>query len=323
MGEKASIFQGVQLGIETEPGTAVAANKKLLAVSIVPGARTEADAFRAMGNKYSSFVTLNKEWSEASISGKLTYNEILYLLVSLLSQPTPVQQGATTAYKWTFASNTSAEDASKTFTVEQGDANSAWRTAGMRVSGLEFTFNRSEVSVSGSAIGKQLETGIALTAAPTSLTPKPVLPGHVKFYMADTQAGLDAALALTRGFNLTWSLTDKIAQAWPVGQDPLTVESLPKAESKLKLAADTTGMGLIATMRTGATKWIRVKAEGAIIASTYKHTFNVDFPVQIKDVGNFADEENLYLMEYGLEPIHDATWGKSFQIDVTTDVQTL
>ena len=70
-------------------GTPVAANRKLLACSIVPKIRTEADAFRAMGNKYPSFVTINKEWSEHSIEGRPTYNEILYLLSSLLSQPTP------------------------------------------------------------------------------------------------------------------------------------------------------------------------------------------------------------------------------------------
>jgi len=323
MGEKASIFQGVQVGVESIPGTAVAANKKLLAVSMVPNPRTEADTFKAQGNKYASFVTLNKEWAEANISGKLTYNEILYLLSSLLSLPTPVQQGATAAYLWTFVSSTSGEDTGKTLTIEQGDANSAWRSAGMRVSGLEFTFNRNEVSVSGNALGKAIETGITLTAAPTSLTPIPVLPAHLSFYLADTQAGLAGATALTRGFSLTWALNGKIAHAWPVGQNPVTVESAPTAEAKLKLATDTAGMGLITTMRAGSTKWIRVKGVGPLIASTYYQTFQIDFPAQIKDVADFADEDNLYLVEYSLEMVHDATWGKSFQIVVTTDVTTL
>jgi hypothetical protein len=323
MGEKASIFQGIQIGVESISGTAVAANKKLLAASIIPNPKVEADAFKARGNKYSSFVTLNKEWAEAKIEGKLTYNEIVYLLSSLLSMPTPVQQASTTAYKWTFVSNTSAEDAGETFTVEQGDENSAWRVAGLRVSGLEFTFNRNEVSVSGTAIGKALETGVTLTASPTSLTPKPVLPGHLKFYLADTQAGLATAEALTRGFSLSWGLTDKIGNAWPVGQDPVTVEKEPSTSVKLKLATDTAGMALIATMRAGSTQWIRIKGEGATIASTYKYTFQLDLAAQIKDVSEFSDEDGLYLVEYGLEMVHDATWGKSFQLDVTTDVQTL
>jgi hypothetical protein len=323
MAEKASVFQTVQIGIETTPGTPVSANKKLLATSIVPAVRTEADTFRAAGNKYASFVALNKEWSESRIEGKLNYNEILYLLSSLLSMPTPVQQGSTSAYKWTFVSDTDGEDAGKTFTVEQGDATTAWRAAGVRVNALEFTFTRSEVNVSGSAIGEPIETGITMTSNPTSLTPKPVLPAHLNIYIADTQSGLGSASPLERGFSLTWSLTDKFGLAWPIGQDPVTVETVPGLEAKLKLATDSVGMGLISTMRSGATKWIRLKAVGDLIQDTYYQTIQLDFPAQIKDVAEFSDEDGLYLVEYGLAGIHDATWGKSFQIDVTTNVQTL
>jgi hypothetical protein len=323
MGEKASIFQGVQVGVEATAGTPIAAGKKLLAVSVVPQSRTEADKFRALGNKYASFVTLNKEWSELAINGKLTYNEILYLLSSLLSVPTPVQQGATAAYKWTFVSNTSAEDAGKTLTIEQGDANSAWRVAGGRVTGLTMTFNRTEGAIQGSGIGEALETGITLTATPTSLVPKPILPAQMSFKMADTQAGLAGASALTRGFSMEFSLTDKVGLAWPVGQDPVTVETEPNIQAKLKLATDTVGMGLIATMRSGATKWFRIKATGALIASTYYYDFQLDFPAQIEAPGDMSDQEGIYALEFGLVPLHDATWGKSFQIDIIADVTTL
>lgn len=323
MGEKSSIFQGIQIGMEATAGTPVDANLKLLATSIVPRARVEADAFRAAGNKYASFAVLNKEWAEAAIEGKLTYNEILYLLASMIEEPTPTQQGATDAYKWNFVSETSGEDAGKTLTIEQGDANSAWRSAGMRVSGLEFTFTRSEVTVSGSAIGEPLETGITMTEAPISLTSKPVLPAHVKLYMADTQVGLAIASAITRGFGMTWSLTDKVGLAWPIGQDPVTLETVPTGEAKLKLASDTIGLGLIDSMRAGSTKWFRVKCEGETIEAPYKYLFQIDFPGQIKDVSEFSDDGGIYMLEYSLAMLHDATWGKAFSIDVIADVETL
>jgi hypothetical protein len=38
---------------------------------------------------------------------------------------------------------------------------------------------------------------------------------------------------------------------------------------------------------------------------------------------DFVEEENLLLAEYGLEVIHDATWGKAFEIQVTTDMATV
>lgn len=323
MGEKATVFQTVQIGIETTPGTPVAANKKLKAVSIVPAVRAESDPFRALGDKYVSIVSLNKEWTECSIEGRLTYNEILYLLSSLISQPTPVQQGTSAAYKWTFTSNTNLEDVGKTITVEQGDANSAWRAAGVRVSGLELTFSRNEVSLTGSALGEPIETGITMTASPTSLTPKVVLPTHLSLYLADSQTDLDSASPITRGFSLVWRLTDKVNLAWPIGQDPITVETPPTLESTLQLATDTVGMGLIATMRNAATKWVRIKAVGDLIEDTYYHTLQIDFPGQIREVGEFSDQDGLYLVEYALQGVHDSDWGKSFQIDITTDMSAL
>lgn len=323
MGEKESVFQTVQIGVETTSGTAVAANRKLGAVSMKLTPRVESEQFRAEGNKYSSFVVQNKEWTEVSIDGKPTYNEIVYLLSSLLRQPTPAQQGGSTAYLWTFDSLTSGGDASKTFTAEQGDADSAWRSAGVRVTGLELGFSRNEVTLSGGGVGKALETGITLTASPTSLTPLPVLPAHLAFRMASTRAGLAGATALTRGFGASWGLTDKASLAWPVGQDPIMIESVPNLSSRIKLATNTAGMGLLATMRAGTTQWFRITAIGALIASTYYNTLEIDFPAQILDVGEFADDEGIYMVEYGLAGIHDPTWGKAFEIRVTTTVSAL
>jgi len=319
MSEKASIFQTVQVGIETTPGTPVAASKKLLACSIVPSVKVEAEPFRAAGNKYSSLVSLNKEWTEAKLEGRLTYNEILYLLSSLLSKPTPTLQGTGT-YKWVFSSDTAGEDAGKSLTVEQGDATTAWRSAGVRVAGLKFSFSRNEITMDGDAVGEPLETGITLTASPTSMTPRVVLPTQLSLVMEDKQADLATGTPITRGFSLEWSLLNKIGLVWPIGGDPFTVETEPTLEAVLKLATDSVGMGLLTKMRTGSTKWFRLEAEGATIESTYKYTFRIDFPGIISDVGEFSDEDGVYLIEYTLTGVHDATWAKAFEITVINDV---
>ena len=41
MGLPATVFQGVQIGVESTPGTPVAANKKLLATSMIPSPKVE------------------------------------------------------------------------------------------------------------------------------------------------------------------------------------------------------------------------------------------------------------------------------------------
>lgn len=323
MGEKASIFQTIQIGVEATAGTAVAANKKLLSVSMVPQPRTETKPFRAMGNKYASFASLMKEWSEINISGEMTYNEIVYLFASLLHYAAPAQQGTTAAYKWTFGSNTSAEDVGKTFTIEQGDANSAWRVAGVRVSGLTLDFSRNGISVSGNGIGEQFETGITLTASPTSLASVPMLATQMVFKMADTQVGLAGAAAMTRGFSMQWALTDKFGLAWPVGQDPVVVEGEPRNSAKLRLATDTTGMGMITTLRAASTKWFRIELTGSEIAAPYNHKFTLDFPAQVDALSDMSDTDNVYVAEFGLLPIHDATWAKAMNIEIITNLASL
>lgn len=323
MGLPASVFQGIQVGVESTPGTPVAANKKLLAVSITPSPQVETKPFRAMGNKYASFATLNKEWSSINIEGAPTYNEIVYLLAGLMHYTAPVQQGVTAAYKWTFSSNTSAADVGKSFTIEQGDGSSSWRVAGAKISGLTFGFGRNEITVNGSGVGEALETGITITASPTALSPVPILPSHLKFYTADTQSGLAGATALTNSFSMEWGLTDKFGLAWPVGQDPESVEGEPKAAGKIVVATDAAGMGLITTLRSAATKWFRIEATGPLIASPYYQKFTIDFPAQIESVGSFNNLDNVYTVEFGLLPIHDSTWGKSVNIEVITNLSAL
>jgi len=253
----------------------------------------------------------------------MTYNEIVYLLASLLHYTAPAQQGATTAYKWTFGSNISSEDVGKTFTIEQGDANSAWRVAGVRVSGLTFDFSRNGISVSGNAIGEQFETGITMTAGATSFASVPMLATHMVFKMADTQSGLAGATAMTRGFSMQWALTDKFGLAWPVGQDPVAVEGEPRNSAKLRIATDTTGMGLITTLRNAATKWFRIELTGNTIETTYKHKFTLDFPAQVDALSDLSDTDNVYVAEFGLLPIYDATWTKAMNIEIITNLSAL
>jgi len=82
-------------------------------------------------------------------------------------------------------------------------------------------------------------------------------------------------------------------------------------------------LALITTLRNAATKWFRIEATGAQIASPYNHKFTIDFPAQVESVGDPSDTDNVYTVQYGLLPIHDATWGKSVNIEVITNLSAL
>lgn len=84
-----TINQISQLGIEVTPGTAVAATKRLASMGLPMTPAQNIQSFQPTGAKFSTAHALSQEWSEGSISDDsgLAYNEIQYVLASLLSKP--------------------------------------------------------------------------------------------------------------------------------------------------------------------------------------------------------------------------------------------
>lgn len=156
MTERATIFQKTQLGVESTPGVNVAATKILQATSIQPAIKSEIKSFRPVGSKFPTISALSKEWAEAKIEGQGSYEDLTYLLASLMCTPTPVQQGATAAYKSTFAVANSLADLITTFSVEHGGSVRGLELSYGIVNELELAFSRDEVTINGSLIGQRI-----------------------------------------------------------------------------------------------------------------------------------------------------------------------
>jgi hypothetical protein len=329
MADRATVFQGVQLGPEVTPGTNVAASKKLGSLSIEPSIDAEVEMFRPMGTKFPTLSSLGKEMTKAKLSGQLTYSEIIYVLASLLKDVTPTRLIASTglAYSWVFAPAGSAADTVKTYTVEQGDAVRAQKFNYGLIDSAKFNFSRKEAKLDGSMIGRALTDGITMTASPTSIALKPILPAHVSLYLADTQAGLTGATALARAISASWSLDSRFGPIWALNRANSSwithVETEPKLNCTLKVEADVEGMGLLATMRTGATKWFRIEAVGETIETTNTYKLQIDTAVKVGKPSDYSDEDGIYAIEWALNGIYDGTWGKATEITVVNEIATL
>src|SRR4051812_20832644 len=102
MGEVASVLQGVQFGLETTPGTAVAAGKRLQEFVIEPGIKVANKTFRGQGHIFPSLAEVTKEWTEFRWSGPATYASMLYPASSALAKVSPsTPGGATLTRLWT------------------------------------------------------------------------------------------------------------------------------------------------------------------------------------------------------------------------------
>ena len=320
---RGSIFQSVQVGAETTAGTAVAASKRLLGLSIEPKNKAETKLFRPMGSKFKTVGTMNKEWSEAALSGPITYTDIVYALCSGLVNVAPT---GTTAKTWVFAPALSAADAIKTLTVESGDVTRAQKFAYGITNALTLKFSRSGCDLSGSMIGKAAIDGITLTATPTDVALIPVMPTQVSYKFADTQAGLAGAAVLTNVIDSEWSIADRFKPAWFM--DGTTsyashVETEAKLNVKFRMEADATALGFLATMRAAATKFMRIEATGGLISGGDYYSLKIDTALKMTEPTSYEDADGVFAYGWNAEGAYDSTWTKTTEITVVNTLAAL
>lgn len=328
MNERTTVTQVVQVGIESTPGTAVAAGKKLPSISIDPAVKANIDSFRPLGNKYPTVHALGKEWSTSKISGEATYSELGYLLSTIIKYAAPVQEGATTAYTQTLAPSSTGEDTIKTLTVERGSAVQAEKITYGIVTDLSLSGDRDNVELSGMLLGQEIATGITLTSSPTSLEQIPILPKDVSIYL-DPDSGDLGTTKLTRV--LKWGIDIKGVRGplWVVdaAQDSwaVPVELPVQAQVKLLLEADAAGIGLLTPMRDGTSRFCRIEAISDQEAGTSEpYTLLADFALQVAtEPSEFRDEDGVYAMEWTFNVVHDATWAKAQSWALTNKVSAL
>lgn len=324
MAVPATVFEIVNLGVESTKGTPVAANKRVTGAQFSPQLQVDVKRYRPSGYRYNTVASLNKEWSQFSLSGPLLYTEIVYWLSSALKAVTPTGAGA--AKTWLFSHASDAPETIKTYTMEFGSAVHAMKVAYAFMSGFGFAMSHEECTFNGTSMGKAISDDIALTSSPTELPLEPVTGSQVQFYVADTQAGLDAAQALNLGLMMEFSVDGIFGPVWAATGDASWREEValvPNTTASLLVGFDDEGMAPLAKMRAGSTQWLRAKAIGPVIEATDTYLFQVDFAAKVLQPREMRDENGVFAVRWELEPTHDSTWGKAYEIKVVNTLSSL
>jgi hypothetical protein len=331
MAENASVFQGVQLGVETTPGTAVAATKKLTAMSFDPSPSVEVSTFKPSGSKYSTLTAQIYEQVDFDVAGQPTYTEIIYALSSLITKPTPTTpSGGTLSRRWTFESAQAGPDAPATYTSEVGSTERGHRFTNAIINELSLGFSKTgEPDMSGSGFGRSLEDPFTLTTAGLStIALVPVLPTQVNVYSEATSGALATpTVRLTRDFEWTWSLGGRYSPVRVLNASNASFETHVEAEPELTMglttSVDTQGMGFLTDMRAGTSRFIAMRATGAIIEGVIPYSLNVDTCGAVNDTDGFDDTDGSRTVSWSFAGLYNGTWGKAFSIAVTNTLTTL
>lgn len=162
MTERASVFEAVQIGVETTPGTAVDANKRLQGLTVTPGIRSSINTYKGSGFKFPTVSSLGKEWVEAGVSGPMSYTDLVYLLSGIMGTATITDNGGG-VYTWVWTPKIYSGDTPKTYTIETGSVLRAQRFVYGLLTGGTLQINRDECTFNGSMIAHALEDDVYLS----------------------------------------------------------------------------------------------------------------------------------------------------------------
>lgn len=314
MAERATVTQAVQIGVESTPGTAVPANKLLQSISMVPEIHVNSQQYQPVGQKVNSIIVPGEEWSELAVSGVVDYTEIIYPLNMILQAATPVQQAATTAYLSTFTPAARTADTVKTMSIEQGDAVRAQKMAYAFLSELVLTFNRQGATLTGKGMGQLISDGISMTASPTAMPQKPVIPNQIDVFIDPTSGALGTTKML-RVLEAKLSIQNRYGPIWALNSSNTSwaanVELDPTFSLDLKVEADAQGMALLTALRGGTTQFVRIKCTSPDLAGTaIPFSLTLDMAVKPATPSTYADDNGIYAITFTNPLVQDAGWGK-------------
>lgn len=324
MAENATLYQRAQLGVESVPGTLVAATRLLAGSTITFTTEAETTPLTPSGFKFPTIAALNREWVTLEMSGPLNYTEIVYPLSSLISTVTPT--GAGNAKTWSFAPDSDGANTRTTYTLEHGSDEWGRRMGYCLFNGMTFNFSRRESTFSARAIAQALNDNFNMTDALSAVELLPALPTQQTIKIADTAAGLPGASVLTRAFEATVGIESLGTPIWPLNSGvsgfAAVVDSVPTTTSRFRVMVDTAGMAPLTKFRAGTTQFIRITSTGGSISGGGNYTITLDVAMKILRP-RFQDLDGVWTVDWEGVFTHDVTWGKALQIDVINTLTAL
>jgi hypothetical protein len=155
-------------------------------------------------------------------------------------------------------------------------------------------------------------------SGPASLPLVPVLPKQFDVFLDTTAAGLGVT-KLLRVLSVKVNLGDRFNPLWAINSAntsyAATYETKISPSIELEMEKDAAGLALVAAMRAGTSRFMRLKATGTAIGSS-AYAFQVDAALQVSDAPDFGDADDLSTLTWTFDVVHDGTWGKAIHAEV-------
>lgn len=300
---RTSLIQVTQLGVESVPGTLVTATKRLGSISLSFNPKVSAKSHTPAGYKFPLAAVKGKDYTEGSFDGLLDYNELCYILSSLLVYAAPT--GAGTTKTWTHKPGYKSLDTLKTYSAEHGESSISVNIPHLCFSSLNLDITRDEVKVSGNVLGQKMATAAGVTGALADPVLVPATPDDFILYVADTYAGL--AAGQIDAYKISLSLDRGLTPTWPVNSAKpsfsTVAETKPNFKLKLSFEANAAGMAFLDKLRAGSTVFIKlVGTSASIVENSTAYSMTMEMSAKVLEPSELSDSDGVYSIEYTFEP---------------------
>ncbi|WP_375425494.1 hypothetical protein [uncultured Friedmanniella sp.] len=314
MSARSYVEQRAQYGKEATAGTAVPATSRPSTGKLEFNPKQDTERDRSSGEYVDNLVYVKRETSEGSLEGVACYNGLTDQLALAFGAPTTTVVVADKAFKHEYVLSASRP----TWTVQVGDAVSAFEVAGVIAKSVEFELgnNSGDSSFKMELEGGAITDGITRTAGSTKLPARPVLGGTAKVYVDPTFEELGTTL-LAGGLKETIKFGDLADLIRLVG-GYTTVNTAIDGTVELLSVADTAGRSFLASLRTSTPRYVRIETTGLVLDGAVKEKLTFDFCVN-GESHERGEEDAVYAATNGLRIVVDAN-GFSHKVTLVNSV---
>lgn len=337
--ERATATSIVQIGVETTPGVAVPATKRLGSLNLALSPDADVAFQGPQGYMFDTTSSVNREWSTSDISGLPNYAELQYPFSSLLGTgvvTTPAT--AVLSRDWVFEIKHNRQGTPKTFTIEQGDidAGTAEQAAYAMFTSLNMTFSKTGGIDLGGTVMAQLGNYDFTLTDPDTVTGLPQVPvqnKEVNLYLDLTGAGIGGTQWVD-AFSCGWSVDGRWGYGYPLNRSKQSYDrhyaTKPDPTITLSVANNATGRDLIDYFRSRKTVFLRIDALGPLIetigtgpGTPFYYMMQLDCAVQFSAAFTPGDIDGLATLDWEGRIVYDATWDAALKAKLRNTQATL
>lgn len=321
------VGQGFHIAKEASYGTAPAAvSNRLNSLGLTVTPMKEKAPFRASGSRYPTGHQSIDDWSQLTLSGPLSFTDILWPLASWLGDVAPSAAG--TGYEYVFASDGVTPLTPLSYTLHYGDGTRARQVSGAVFHSLSFETNREgELTMEAQGFGKQVVTGVTSGSTPpwdttpTDVPTVPVGPLLFSIWMDDTAWGDLGTTQFLYCLNASFEASERLARIRPVNalltSDGVAETSDQPISVTFDIIANATGEAMLGDLDADTTIFTRIAAEGAEFDTGENYLLQFDMAIKLSEAAEWQEFQNGVLgLPITGTIVRDITSGNALEVTV-------